>query len=530
MNKDINIQKIRLDLNMDHHDDPNVFLLKVRHELKEIVLPLLEKELKSHVLGNDSNVSIDKIELDFTSKTKNSWQKDLSKKVAQKIKEAYHNEKSKSPVSEQLFEAMTRFLEVGLLSDQDVSNYRELEEKWQTSAHKKDLFIRLGQFLNKHQKPLEHFLEQSNSIFIQDVLTAFVPESLAVFLAESDHFLQKGIANNLKMIRIALSCDKKDNASFSRMIANQQLQMPPILEKVLEKMKEQQTDELTQLIESKSETKLIAFIRYLRSDNTLISLIDPFLSTYYHHLKQQGRLENWFVAFCQSIQNNTIAQEILMELEDFSSNDPSINKPDFFDDALKQLVKNLEEQQLKTNVKEHLIPQQIANAGIVLLNPFLPNLFNSINLFNDKNEWLSINHQVAGIYAIHYLATESFEAEENELYLAKILTNYPLDERLPTYEENQTDQSIDFEEQLTTELTPLLTAIHENWRPMRNCTWAGLRNDFLSRTGELSQQENKQYLLTIEPHTLDVLLPSKNWGISMIKYSWMEEVVNVGWK
>jgi len=64
---------------------------------------------------------------------------------------------------------------------------------------------------------------------------------------------------------------------------------------------------------------------------------------------------------------------------------------------------------------------------------------------------------------------------------------------------------------------------------MRNCTWEGLRTDFLTRNARIHQTNSMQYVLTVEQHTFDLMLPFKEWGISMIKYSWMEEVLYVEW-
>ena len=66
------------------------------------------------------------------------------------------------------------------------------------------------------------------------------------------------------------------------------------------------------------------------------------------------------------------------------------------------------------------------NAGIVLLHPFLKNLFTRLGLVKD-NVFVDEDARVTCIYLIHYLGTGRTEAGEYELPLAKLLCGLPIE-------------------------------------------------------------------------------------------------------
>lgn len=196
-------------------------------------------------------------------------------------------------------------------------------------------------------------------------------------------------------------------------------------------------------------------------------------------------------------------------------------EPQLISDPMKTLLEN----------EDILAPY----SGLVLLNPFLPQLLRNLNLLNEKNEWSTDQDQIWAMFTLHYLASgNKSHIPEDELILLKLLTNYPLDEPVNAIESQKGYAPFKSEEgqilltKINAEMENILEAVRANWRPMRNCSWKGLRQDFLSRTGTL-HQKNEQLVLTVKPHALDMMLPHKNWGHSMIKYSWMDEVLYVEW-
>jgi hypothetical protein len=158
----------------------------------------------------------------------------------------------------------------------------------------------------------------------------------------------------------------------------------------------------------------------------------------------------------------------------------------------------------------------VGDAGLVLLHPFLPALFEGLAL--SAGERLLAPERA--LHLLHYLATGQDCAPEYELPLAKILCELPLTQAvhanlaLSTAEKDQAQA--------------LLDAVIGHWSALRNTGVDGLRAAFLLRRGKLSRRDG-DWLLQVEPDTADILLDQLPWGISPIKLAWMEPMLWVEW-
>lgn len=160
----------------------------------------------------------------------------------------------------------------------------------------------------------------------------------------------------------------------------------------------------------------------------------------------------------------------------------------------------------------------IDNAGLVLLHPFLPMLFEALHICsNDK-----IVQPSRALCLLHFLATGNTSAPEYELTLAKLLCNMPED--MPV----RSDVVLTEEEQ--NEATALLQAVIRHWEALKNTSPDGLRSTFLLRSGKLSIRDDGDWLLQVEPKTYDILLDQLSWGISAVKLPWMERLLWVEWR
>jgi hypothetical protein len=160
----------------------------------------------------------------------------------------------------------------------------------------------------------------------------------------------------------------------------------------------------------------------------------------------------------------------------------------------------------------------IENAGLVLVHPFLPSLFESLHLLDPTGQ---LAQPERALLVLHYLATGRTRAEEHELTLPKILCGLsqaaPVDVRqvMSKAEKAKADK--------------LLLAIISYWEALRNTTPDGLRGNFLYRTGKLSRREDNAWRLLVERKTHDILLNQLPWGIGMIKLPWMTGILQVDW-
>ncbi len=162
----------------------------------------------------------------------------------------------------------------------------------------------------------------------------------------------------------------------------------------------------------------------------------------------------------------------------------------------------------------------IRNAGIVLLHPFLVRFFGHLMLLNSQREFISVAAQTKAIHMMHYLATGEERPQEHETLLYKILCGFVIEQPLIK------DLSLSPEDKA--ESIDLLAAVIQHWTKLKNTSPDGLREGFLQRDGKLMRQE-AGWKLIVEQRSIDILLDSLPWGLSMVKLPWMESMLSVDW-
>ncbi|MDP4964225.1 MAG: contractile injection system tape measure protein, partial [Salibacteraceae bacterium] len=161
----------------------------------------------------------------------------------------------------------------------------------------------------------------------------------------------------------------------------------------------------------------------------------------------------------------------------------------------------------------------IFNAGLVILWPYIAQLFKMLNL-TDKNEFISPEAEIKAVHILQYAATGLDEAEEHHLLLNKVLcgvklaTPIPLEMELTENEKSITNQ--------------MLKGVLQNWNRLSNTSIEAMRETFLMREGMLDEIE-KNFQLKVEKKTLDILLESMPWSFGMIKLPWMNKRLLVEW-
>lgn len=162
----------------------------------------------------------------------------------------------------------------------------------------------------------------------------------------------------------------------------------------------------------------------------------------------------------------------------------------------------------------------IENAGLVILQPFLLNLFQKLNLCNDE-VWIDKESQHKAVLLTQYLVTGQEFFFENELILNKLICGFPIESVI------NTKQKISKEEKEI--CNDLLLVVLEYWSVMKNSSIEALRETFLQRAGKLSLSETNSCELWVEEKGVDVLLTSLPWGIGMIQTPWMDNFLHCYW-
>jgi hypothetical protein len=166
-------------------------------------------------------------------------------------------------------------------------------------------------------------------------------------------------------------------------------------------------------------------------------------------------------------------------------------------------------------------PIHVANAGMVLVGAYLPQLFGMLRLTRDEG-FVSPEAAERAVHLLHHLATGATEAPEPQLTLNKLLCG--LDLAAPMQREFEIASN---EVEL---IDGLLKSVISHWKIIGSTSVPGLREAFLQRDGRLTFDEEDGWHLQVEERSFDMLLDQLPWGYGMQKFSWMERPLHVAWR
>jgi hypothetical protein len=161
----------------------------------------------------------------------------------------------------------------------------------------------------------------------------------------------------------------------------------------------------------------------------------------------------------------------------------------------------------------------VENAGLVILWPFLANLFERLELWIDKR---FVNpaalHRAVGL--MQHLVSGTLEPQEYELTLPKLLCGMEQREVL-RFGDPVTEAEAE-------ECATLLSAAILHAKSLGDMPIEELRQSFLLRKGVLSFGPGA-WLLRVERADQDVLLQRLPWSVSWLKLPWLETPIQVEW-
>ncbi|RAX01808.1 MULTISPECIES: contractile injection system tape measure protein [unclassified Photorhabdus] len=173
----------------------------------------------------------------------------------------------------------------------------------------------------------------------------------------------------------------------------------------------------------------------------------------------------------------------------------------------------------RTVLPEQVLPCQVSNAGILILWPMLPALFNQLGLL-EKQKFI---HRQARFSAVNFLdhliwGTEETPAERKRLN--NILCGL-------TADENSESISLEQKKQLITAqcLDTVITQL-PGWKKLSH---SDVRQLFLQRPGELliNDQEIK---IIIQQQPFDALLADWPWPLNIAKLPWLDHALLIDWR
>ena len=162
----------------------------------------------------------------------------------------------------------------------------------------------------------------------------------------------------------------------------------------------------------------------------------------------------------------------------------------------------------------------VHNAGLVIVAPYLPQLWKMLSLTEDSK---FIDPQAAerAVHLLQFMADARTRTPEYDLVLNKILCGIEISEPICG--------GIEISERERGVVEELIQAMIENWKTIGSTSVAGFRESFLQRRGRLVLKENGWHL-KVTQKAFDMLLDRIPWSFSTIKHAWMEKVVLVSWR
>jgi hypothetical protein len=170
----------------------------------------------------------------------------------------------------------------------------------------------------------------------------------------------------------------------------------------------------------------------------------------------------------------------------------------------------------------HDVPGRVAaDAGLILLHPFLPRLFEATGIAVANSRVLSSESLPTAAALLNWLVTGRGSIFELELSLSKVLLGLAPNDPLLVADGLLNQDQCD-------EADAMLAAAIDHWSALRQTSLAGLRTSFLQRRGLLRDDE-LGWRLRVETVSFDLLLGQLPWSITAVKLPWMTKPIYTDW-
>ncbi|MCX2743879.1 contractile injection system tape measure protein [Mangrovivirga sp. M17] len=161
----------------------------------------------------------------------------------------------------------------------------------------------------------------------------------------------------------------------------------------------------------------------------------------------------------------------------------------------------------------------VANAGVVILNPFISLLFENLNLLKE-NDFKTQRLREKGVWILFYMVNGHLDFDESQVVFLKLLCGIAIEEELkykPVL--SKSDKA---------EIEIVIEHAIKYWEVLKNTGNDSFRETFLQREGLLKIHDH--YLeITVEQRGADMLIGQLPWPLSLIKLPWLDRKVHVNW-
>ncbi|WP_350307139.1 contractile injection system tape measure protein [Photorhabdus viridis] len=165
------------------------------------------------------------------------------------------------------------------------------------------------------------------------------------------------------------------------------------------------------------------------------------------------------------------------------------------------------------------LSRQVSNAGILILWPILPALFNQLGLLEEQ-KFIHRQSQFSAVNCLDYLIWETEEAHRERKVLNNVLCGLITDED---------SESIPFEPEKQLIIDQWLDAVISQLPAWKKLSHNDARQLFLQRPGKLLINE-LEIKITIQHQPFDALLADWPWPLNIAKLPWLDRPLLIDWQ
>ena len=120
---------------------------------------------------------------------------------------------------------------------------------------------------------------------------------------------------------------------------------------------------------------------------------------------------------------------------------------------------------------EKTVHWMVDDAGLIILHPFLPTLFDCLGLLDEERQFVGLEAQEKAVHLLRWMAGFDAPHRDYQLALEKMLCGLPLAYPIEPFFE-LSDEEIDQGRQV-------LESVCQNWPPLKGCLSGKAAGDYL---------------------------------------------------
>lgn len=163
----------------------------------------------------------------------------------------------------------------------------------------------------------------------------------------------------------------------------------------------------------------------------------------------------------------------------------------------------------------------VDDAGLILLHPFLPVLFERLGYLDEERKFVGLESQEKAVHLLRWMAGFEAPHRDYQLALEKMLCGLPLAYPVEAFFELSDEEM--------NEGRQVLESVCQNWPPLKGTSVEGLQQSFMRRTAVVTYEDNT-WIVRVEGLTIDILLDDLPWEISLLLLPWKKELIMVEWQ